>query len=62
MGIAVADEATTLGRLIDGGLEDPEVLLGAAQSYRRLYLYPSAAILDGQPQQVGMGDIFRGLC
>jgi hypothetical protein len=31
MGIAVADEAAALGRLIDGRLENPEVLFGAAK-------------------------------
>jgi len=31
MGIAIANEATAVGGLIDGGLEDPEVLLGATQ-------------------------------
>ncbi len=28
VGIAIADEATALGGLVDGGLEDPEILLG----------------------------------
>jgi len=31
MGIAIADEAAAVGGLIDGGLEDPEVLLGATE-------------------------------
>ena len=36
MGIAVPDEAAALGGLIDRGLEDPEVLQGAAQRQDRL--------------------------
>jgi len=38
MGVAIADEAATLGRLIDGGLKDPEVLLGTTQGQHRLNL------------------------
>jgi hypothetical protein len=32
MGIAIADEAAAVGGLIDGGLEDPKVLLGVTQA------------------------------
>jgi hypothetical protein len=35
MGIAIADEAAAVGGLIDGGLEDPEVLLGATERQNR---------------------------
>lgn len=31
MGVAIADEAATLGGLVDGGLEDSEVLVGVAE-------------------------------
>jgi hypothetical protein len=33
MRIAIADEATALGRLVDGGLEDPEALLRVAEGH-----------------------------
>jgi hypothetical protein len=36
MGVAVADEAATFGRLEDGGLEDPEVVCRAAEPKDRL--------------------------
>jgi hypothetical protein len=33
MGVAVADEATAFGRLVDGGFEDPEALLRVAEGH-----------------------------
>ena len=36
MGIAITNEATALGGLIDRRLKDPEVLFGATQGERRL--------------------------
>ena len=48
MGVAIADEAAALGRLIDGGLEDPEVLLGAAEGEHRFDVDASAMLARRQ--------------
>jgi len=61
MGIAVADEAAAAGGLIDGGLEDPEVLLGAAQGEHGLSFNPAALLLLGQMQQITVGYVFSVL-
>jgi hypothetical protein len=47
MGIAIADEAAAVGGLIDGGLEDPEVLLGATQSEHWFCLNSCTAVFLG---------------
>ena len=57
MGIAITNEPTTLGGLIDGGLEDPEVLLGATQGQHGLNLDARAAVSLRQSEQFGMCDI-----
>jgi hypothetical protein len=44
MGIAIADEAAAVGGLIDGGLEDPKVLLGATQGQHGLNLDAGTAV------------------
>jgi hypothetical protein len=48
MGIAIADKAAALGGLIDGGLEDPEALLGPAKWQNRLCSDPAAVSLNGK--------------
>jgi len=55
MGIAIADEATAVGGLIDGGLEDPEVLLRATQREDRFHLDARAAVPHGHSEQIRMG-------
>ena len=60
MGIAIADEAAAVGRLIDGGLEHPEVLLGAAEGKLGLDLDTRAMVGFRQGEQLGMSDV--GLC
>jgi hypothetical protein len=50
MSVAVAHEASALGRLVDGGLENPEVLFGATQGKHRLNLNPRAAVLFRQSE------------
>jgi len=47
MGIAIADEAAAVGGLIDGGLEDPEVLLGATQLKHWFCLNSCTAVFLG---------------
>lgn len=58
MGIAIADEAAAVGGLIDGGLEDPEVLLGATQGQHGLNLDAGTVAPRCQPEQFGVSDIF----
>jgi len=50
MGIAITNEATTLGGLIDGGLEDPEVLFGAAKRKHWLSPYAATIVFCGKAQ------------
>jgi hypothetical protein len=50
MGVTVADEATAVGGLIDGGLEDPKVLLGPTEGKHWLSQYPSTAVFCGKAQ------------
>ena len=57
MGIAVADEATALGGLVDGGFEDPEVLLRLAQRELRRHMDARAMIPFRDPEQVSMTDV-----
>jgi hypothetical protein len=45
MGIAVANEATALGGLVDDSLKNPKVLFGATEYDYRLHLDASAAAL-----------------
>jgi hypothetical protein len=51
MRIAIADEAAALGRLVDGGLEDPEVLFGTTQFEGELHLDTGTTVLFRQPEQ-----------
>jgi len=44
MGIAIADEPAALRGFIDGGLEDPEALLGAAEGQHRFGRNPTTLI------------------
>ena len=55
VGVAIAHEPATLGRLVDRGFEDPEVLLRPAQGKHRLGMNAIAVASLGQPQQVAMG-------
>ena len=57
MGIAIADEATALGGLIDGSLEDPEVLLGTTQGQYGFNLDASAMAVFREGEQLGMSDV-----
>jgi hypothetical protein len=57
MRIAIANEPSALGRLEDGGLEHPEVLLRTAKPEGWLHVDASAMVLHRQSQQVGMGDV-----
>ena len=59
MGVAVADEATAPGRLIDRRLEDPEILLGATQFNSGLNVDAKTMLSQGQPQQCRMIDKVR---
>ncbi len=59
MGVAVADEAATLGRLEGGGLEDPEVLIGAAEREDGLGGNAGASVLLGDTEQVGVSNVLR---
>jgi hypothetical protein len=59
MGVAVADKATTFGRLEDGGLEDPEVLFGAAEREDGLGPNAGTAVFLGDTEQVGVSDVLR---
>ena len=57
MGFPVAGEPTAFGRFIDRGLEDPAVLLGAAQRQQRLDLDARAMVGFRQVEQLGMSDV-----
>jgi hypothetical protein len=57
VGIAIADEAAALGRLVDSGFENPEVFLGAAEWKYRLSHNPSTMVFRGETQQISVGDI-----
>ena len=57
MSVAVAHEATALGRFIDRGLKDPEVFLRPAQSKRWLNLDTGTAFSFRQPEQIAMRDV-----
>jgi hypothetical protein len=57
MGIAITDEAAAVGGLIDGGLEDPEVLLWAAEGKLGLNLDARAMVGFRQGEQLGMSDV-----
>jgi len=57
MRIAIANEPSALGRLEDGGLEHPEVLLRTAKPEGWLHVDASTVVLHRQSQQVGMGDV-----
>jgi hypothetical protein len=50
IGVAVANEATTLGRFIDRGLEHPEVLFGAAEFKNCFSLYSGTLLLHRDSQ------------
>jgi hypothetical protein len=50
MSVAVAHKATTLGRLIDGGFEHPEVLLGTAERKHWLSPYSLTVLFFGKAQ------------
>jgi len=56
MGVAVAHEATALGELVNGGLEDPEVPLGATQLQYRLRHNAPTMLPLGKAQQIAMRD------
>jgi len=65
MGVAVADKATTFGGFVDDGLEDPEVLCGAAQRQDRLGGNAGAVIFLGNAEQVRVRDVMprlEGVC
>jgi hypothetical protein len=47
MGITIAHEAAAVGGLIDGGLEDPEVLLGMAEGKHGFDVDTSAVVSFG---------------
>ena len=57
VGIAITNEATALGGLIDGGLKDPEVLLGATQGQHGLNLDARAMVVFREGEQLGMSDV-----
>jgi hypothetical protein len=57
MSVTVADEAPALGRLVHRGLEDPEVLLGAAQVDYWIDVDPDTTSLSRQSEQFGMGNL-----
>jgi hypothetical protein len=54
MSVAVAHKATTLGRLIDGGFEHPEVLLRMTKSNHRFAMNPAAVAPQGKAQEVAV--------
>lgn len=57
MGVGIADEAATPGRLVDCGLEDPEVFGGSAEGQDGLGRNASAVILLGDAKQIGVSDV-----
>jgi hypothetical protein len=59
MGVAEADKASTPGRLVDGGLEDPEVVCGAAEPKDGLGVNAGAMVFLGDSEQVGMSHVAR---
>ena len=56
MSVAVTDEAAAFGRLEDGGFEDPEILLGAAEGQDGFGVDAGAMVFLGHPKQLGVGD------
>jgi hypothetical protein len=50
MGVAIADEAAALGRLVDGSFEDPEAFLRSTQRQHRFRLDACTAISFRQPE------------
>jgi hypothetical protein len=54
VGIAIADEAAALGRLVDSGSEHPKTPFRAAQSEHRLYLDTCTVPLHSHSEQVPM--------
>jgi hypothetical protein len=65
MGVAVADKATTFGRLEDGSLEDPEALGRAAQGQDGRSVNSGAVIFLGNPEQIRVRDVLprlEGVC
>ena len=56
MSVAVTDEAAAFGRLKDGGFEDPEILLRAAQGQDGLGVDAGAMVPPCHPKQLGVGD------
>jgi hypothetical protein len=57
MGVAVANEASALERLIDGSFEDPEVLIWLTQRKNRLGRDTAATIAKCQPEESCVGDV-----
>ena len=51
MGVAVADKAPTPGRLVDGSLEDPEVLRRTAEAQDGLGVNADAMIFLGDSEK-----------
>ena len=54
--VAVTDEAAAFGRLEDGGFEDPEILLGAAEGQDGLGVDAGAMVPPCHPKQFGVRD------
>ena len=61
MSIAVADEATALGRFIDRGLEDPEVFFRTAECKNGLGVNAPTPLFDRHFQQLSVTDVFLAL-
>jgi len=52
MSVAEADEATTFGGFVDGGLEHPEILCRASEPQDRLGVNPVTSTPLGQSQEI----------
>ena len=61
VGVGVAHEAPAFCRLVDGGLEHPEVLGGAAQGQDGLGGNAGAMILLGDAEQISVSDVLAQL-
>jgi hypothetical protein len=61
MSVAEADKATALGRLVDSGLEDPEILGWPAESQDGLGVNAGTMIFLGDSEQIRVSDVLRQL-
>ncbi|MHB8656261.1 MAG: hypothetical protein ACYDA9_20585 [Terriglobia bacterium] len=56
MSVAVTNKSAAFGRLKDGGFEDPEILLRAAEGQDRFGMDTVAMVSFRHPEQVGVGN------